>query len=96
MFAADQSQWFYDHDFLESTYFETTTNLPTALANCSFASSFVQEVSFEYTARSLPPANAAILVFGSAIRHPRSAASEHYQLVYLGRFSCESRAQLKP
>ncbi len=88
-FAADQKQWFYDHDFVERYFFEKTTDLPRALSQCSFISSYINDVVATYKARELPPVNVALLVFGNAIRTPRSVSSNDYKLVHLGRFQSD-------
>jgi hypothetical protein len=88
-FAADQGQWFYDHDFVEQAFFDRTTDLRAALADCSFASSYIDDVVAAYNAADLPAANTVLLVFGAAIRRPRSASAPGYRLQHMGRFKSD-------
>lgn len=91
-FARDQDQIYYDHDFLESIYFEATQSLSTALGSCSFANFFVEDAGAAYVARCLPSATVAVLAFGPVIHKPRSVERQEYQLFYLGRFQWHSES----
>ena len=91
-FARDQDQIYYDHDFLESNYFEATQSFNTVLESCSFADFFAEDASAAYVARRLPPATVAVLAFGPVIQKPRSVERQEYQLFYLGRYQCHSES----
>ena len=88
-FGADQGQQFYDHDFVECCFFGRTADLRAALAECSFVTSYIDDVVAAYRQASLPPVNAALLAFGEVIRAPKSVASAAYQLWHLGRFRAD-------
>lgn len=88
-FAVDQDQWFYDHDFMESCFFSATTDLRVALGRCSFISSYIDDVVVAHEAIGLPSVNTALLVFGAAIRIPKSVAAAEYHLNHLGRFASD-------
>lgn len=85
-FAADQGQWFYDHDFVERGFFETTADLVNALGAHSYAASYIDAVNAAYKALSLPPVNTAVFAFDAEISHPQSVQHERHLLVHLGRF----------
>jgi hypothetical protein len=91
-FASDQGQRFYDHDFVERCDFDRTADLRAAMALCSFATSYIDEVVAAYRQANLPSVNAALLAFGGVIRAPKSVSSAAYQLWHLGRFRSDPRS----
>jgi hypothetical protein len=88
-FAADQGETFYDHDFVESSFFDGTADVLTQLRGCSFARSYAEAVEARARAVAFGPLNTILLVWGEEISNPRSSEGETYSLHYVGRFDCE-------
>jgi hypothetical protein len=91
-FARDQHQWFYDHDFVERSFHEPTTDVRELLRHHSFSSSF--GAAAEQRARELSQSarNVVVLVWNREVCSPRSVRGCDYDLELLGTFPCDPDA----
>jgi Immunity protein 22 len=89
IFAAEQRQWFYDHDFLEVAPVPPGESFAATLRRLSFAASYVDAVSGAWDRAGRPEGDAIVLAFGGAIRAPKSTTSAHCRMIYLGRFAVD-------
>lgn len=83
-FARDQGQWFYDHDFVASEFFDT----PADLCRIVDAMSLETETQGEIlrAAEAWPEANVLLLVHGRKIESPRPVSGTDVRLDHLGRW----------
>ena len=87
-FAADQGEWFYDHDWLELG-FEENRDLRALVARHSYSSDYLEEVLSRANSLGLAgQANTFVVADKAEFNHPRSVETKHYQLWYLGEFFC--------
>lgn len=89
-FAADMDASFYDHDFLETGFFNADGggDLMALLAGHSYNASYRQEVVAAWAATgSHQPVNTVVLMFDEHFSAPVSAAGDGYALHYLGEFA---------
>lgn len=91
-FAADMGTGFYDHDFVESSFREATSDAAALLEGHSYAESFAARVVEAWS--RLPaagePMNVPILAFEAAgVKAPRSAEARGRVLHYVGAFDFE-------
>jgi hypothetical protein len=87
-FAADQGQWFYDHDWLEVS-FQESRDLRALVMQHSFSSDYLEEILSRANSLGLAEqANTFVLADKAEFNHPRSVKTEQYQLWYFGEFSC--------
>lgn len=86
-FAADQDEYFYDHDFFEASYSDEPEQPDRLLAPFSGAGQFLSQIKWEKD--WLP--NCAFAEYDGQFDNPKSVSGE-VQIVYLGRFPCDLRA----
>ena len=86
MFAKDQNEIFYDHDFLGYHYLGQKTNsIETLLKNCSWSFTFQQLVQEKLNKQS-ESFNSVIYVFGNEIGVPQTIKKPDRHLFYVGKF----------
>lgn len=87
--AVDMGQRFYDHDFLEHSFYdESSSDFLSRLAPHSHSKSFARQAGDAFTSASVGKFNTILLAWGETIRHPVSVGAVDYSLHYLGRFEC--------
>ena len=90
-FARQMRQDWYDQDFVERSYLNASqTDLPVALRQHSFSSSYAQPAAT--AAGRLRPFNSVLLVWNKEIEQPLSVEGEQFELQYIGRFDCDPKA----
>lgn len=87
-FAADQSETFYDSDFLEANFREEADTVGSLLDEMSFAKSYGEAVKAAYENSKIDGANVVILSWAQQFKSPRSVTGSDYQLNYVGEFAC--------
>jgi hypothetical protein len=70
VFAADQGQWFYDHDFLEVASVRPGESVAATLRQLSFAESYADTVLRAWEQAGRPEGSAVVLAFGGVILSP--------------------------
>lgn len=88
-FAVSQNDWFYDHDFLEVSYFSNKTNLQDALESMSFGPSYASEVRATAGRRKF---NVIFLMINEFFDKPISISRDGIQADYIGRFDYDPKA----
>lgn len=92
-FARDQGVRSYDHDFVESSFHPAARDLAALLAGHSYSQSYFAAAKEVLDRLGEPRMNSIILVWGTQIAVPRSAKGDGYELVALGTFACDERAE---
>lgn len=90
-FADDMGEFFYDHDFFETSFHQVSTDdLKAILQDHSYADSYVTfaQAAFETRKRAV---NAVLLMWNEEgefdqIKQPKSVSKAGIELIYLGRF----------
>lgn len=83
-FARDQGQWFYDHDFVASEFFDTQADLCRIVDAMSLETDIQGEIL--QAARAWPEANVLLLVYGQEIESPCPVSGTDVRLAYLSRW----------
>lgn len=84
-FAADQGQWFYDHDRVFAEYMRKAT--PQALIECwNFPKKATKIVLDAVAALGLDCLNVSFIADNAEFSAPKSAKGQGYQLWNLGQF----------
>ena len=86
-FAEDQGVIFYDHDWVERSYCETS-DLRGLVRGHSYSDDYLEEVTKLAREREIEGANVFVLADVNEFQSPRSIESRDYRLWYLGTFKC--------
>jgi hypothetical protein len=91
--ATDMGEPFYDHDFLEHSFHESSSSdVRSRLKPHSYSSSYTASAARAFESASIPGFNTVLLIWGEQFRRPVSVRGEEYWLHYLGRFDCNPSA----
>ena len=83
LFARDQGQKYYDHDFLEYGW-GTAQTVQELVSGYSYSDQWANEFARRVGAANLPPFDFFMFISKQEVRHPRSVHGDGYWLHYLG------------
>ena len=86
-FAQDQDVLFYDTDWEESFY-DDSSDLKELIVLASYSKDYINRVISDAKTRGIESANTFIIVDKEEIPHPKSIEGENYKLWYMGEYEC--------
>ncbi|GAA5510697.1 hypothetical protein Rcae01_06207 [Novipirellula caenicola] len=92
LFAAEQDETFYDHDWLEISFVDASesTDVRLFVDGHSYSEDYLDAVVEKAAGLGIERINVFVLADKNEFSSPRSVVGEKYRLEYLGEFTCNT------